>query len=707
MRVAAFVFVLTVVSVAGAGGVDSYPEARRGDIVERLHGEPVPDPYRWFESDSPEVDRWVEAQDRLFEGYVNGLAQRDAIAERVAEIGEFASVSTPVVAGGRAFFTRTGAGASRSVLWVKDSEGASRVLLDPEEFFPSADDRMLGFTPSRDGTLVAFGTDNGSGTWGEIRVMEVESGRLLSDRLTGTSGRLGFAGVYWTADGRSFFYFHQDVRARDGDESVSIRNNKIRHHQLGTTQDRDPTIYARPDRPDAFVNSMALTTDDRYLITSLTEKATRRTTHYAIDLTDPDRVPVVLADVEASMSHVHNVGSLQLYRTDLDAPNYRLIGIDAENPAPEQWIELIPEQDGVLSSVSPTRDFLITRVDRVAVPEIGIHDQRGVFLREGARPGIGGLGLNTSPDHNVVHFSFGVLHDPGTIYRLDPQTGESERTFRPELSFDPDEYTIKQVFYSSFDGTRVPMFIAHRKDVTPGPETPLWMYAFGNGGWMAFPWFQRHLVAWMEMGGVYALPGIRGGGEYGSEWQKAGTLHNKTNTIGDYHSAAEWLVENGYTSAGRLVANGGSGSGPLPAIAINQRPELYGAAVIDFPFLDMLRYHKFASGFTRSFGSPDDPEDFAVLRSYSPYHNIREGQCYPPTLITVAENDVSTPPFHCYKHAAALQHSQPCERPVLLQVIWGAGHYSYGTTRAKASENFADQIAFVIRALDLGMRPED
>ncbi|MCH8806796.1 MAG: S9 family peptidase [Planctomycetes bacterium] len=265
---------------------------------------------------------------------------------------------------------------------------------------------------------------------------------------------------------------------------------------------------------------------------------------------------------------------------------------------------------------------------------------------------------------------------------------------------------MKQVFYKSKDGTRVPMFVAHKKGFEHDGRSPLWMYGYGHGGWVAFPWFQAHLVAWMDLGGVYALPGIRGGGEYGAEWADAGMRRNKQNAIDDYIAAAEWLIENRYTSPDGLVANGGSASGVMPAAAINQRPELFGAAVIDMPFLDMLRYHKFSLGFTSGYGSPEDPEDFKVLRAYSPYHNLKPGICYPPMLISVAERDQSTAPLHGYKFIAALQAAQSCGRPVLMQQIWGAGHYTFGTTREQRNETLANQIVFLVRALGIEVADE-
>lgn len=678
-----------------------HPTARRVDQVDVYHGERIADPYQWMEEQSAELDSWVGDQDDVFRAYATGLEGRDRLAARIAAIGTFDSIGTPRVAGKRTFLSRTPADRSRPIWLVQEQGEEPQVLIDTQTYFDDPNKRFVGFRPSPDGRYLAFGVDDGAGTWGEIRIFDVDSRQETGDRLIGTSGPFGFPGVQWTSDGAAFGYYHVDVAGPDGDTKLAVRNVKVRMHRVGTPQTNDPVIYARPDRPDLMVASLALSTDDRFILTSLTDKASRRTRHYAIDLTNTDTPAIELADETARLSHVGNDGTLQLYLTDLDAPNGRVIAIDALNPSRDNWQEVIPESSNTLSSVSLSKSYIVARYEQDAKPELRVHQLDGTFITTARLPGIGGVGVTTSQFHDEIFYSFGVISDPGTIYQLDAESGQSTRISRRELSFNPDDFIVKQVFYSSFDGTRVPMFIAHKKGLELDGNNPLWMYAFGNGGWVAFPWFQSHLVAWMEMGGVYALPGIRGGGEYGSQWRDAGMRHNKPNTIGDYIAAAEWLIDNKYTSADRLVANGGSGSGPLPAIAVNHRPELFGAAVVDFPFLDMLRYHLSASGFTRNYGSPTDPEDYAVLRSYSPYHNIQQGVCYPPTLVTIAEQDTSTAPHHGYKHVAAMQHAQPCDEPVMLQVIWGAGHYSYGRDREETDANLAHQIAFVARALGL------
>ncbi|MFG0257151.1 MAG: prolyl oligopeptidase family protein [Phycisphaerales bacterium JB043] len=683
----------------------TYPESRRGMAFDELHGDTIPDPYRWMEdAESDEVVGWVEAQDDLFRRYVGSLEARDRLQQRIEEIGHFGSVGAPTHAGGRQFYSSTPAGASAGIISVREQNGESRTLVDPNVYFESQQERWTGYSPSPDGKLLVLGVDSGSGTWGHIRIIDVDTGEELGNRLMGTSGPFGFPGVYWKSTSDAFVYFHLDMRDTNGDDSIALRNNKIRMHHIGTTQADDTLVYARPDRPDMFINTLALSTDDRFVLTSIREKSSTRTIHYAIDLEESDARPIELADTPARLSHITNHGSLQLYQTDSEAPNGKIIAIDPASPEEDNWVEVIPEADTLLHSVSASKDYLIVRYDRDVKPTLSIYGLDGRFLRNvDSLPGIGGVGVTTSPHNNDAYYRFSVLFDPGSIFRLDLETGESELVARPALTFDPDDYVVKQVFYSSFDGTRIPMFIAHKRGLELNQTTPLWMYAFGHGGWVAFPWFQPHLVAWLELGGVYALPGIRGGGEYGRLWQDAGTGHNKPNTIGDYIAAGEWLVENGYTSPRFLVANGGSGSGPLPAIAVNQRPDLFGAAVVDFPFLDMMRYHLHNSGFTSGYGDPSVPADYEVLRGYSPYHNIRENECYPPVLVTVAEKDVSTLPFHCYKHVAALQHTQSCDDPILLQVIWGAGHYSYGTTREQSDESYANQIAFLLRSLGISM----
>ncbi|NNF43439.1 MAG: S9 family peptidase [Phycisphaerales bacterium] len=679
----------------------------RDTVIDTMHGVEVPDPYRWMESESSTLTAWVNAQDGFFRSFVDGVPIRDAIVDRIAEIGEFDSVSPPTRAGNRWFSWHTPADRARGMLMVREgaADAPARVLVDPEAFFPLDTMRLTGMTPSPDGTHVVIACDDGAGTWGELRLLDVDSGRERPERLTGISGPTGFPGVRWLGDGTAFVYWHFDVRDARGTRTVALRNPKLRLHVPGTPQSEDPVLAADTGDPTRLIRTFDITNDDRFLVYSVIDKGTRHTTLHALAFDDADAGPITLARDEATFGYIGSRGSRLMYRTDAGAPNFRVIGIDLDDPAPERWIDVIPEGENQIAAVWQTADRLIVNEQRDVKPVLRVHDLDGRFLREAQLPGIGGVGVTASRRHSDVYYRFGVLFDPMTIYTLDTETGASTLYHRPALAFDPEAFVVEQVFYESFDGTRVPMFIARRRDLQPDGTHPLWMYGYGHGGWSAFPWFQPHLVAWLEMGGFYALPGIRGGGEYGAAWRDAGMARQKPNAIGDYLAAGEWLIENGYASRDGLVANGGSASGFLPVVATNRRPDLFGAAVVDWPFLDMLRYHHFASGFTRSFGSPDDPVDFAVLHAYSPYHNIEEGTCYPPTLVAVGERDLTTPPLHGYKYIAALQHAQACERPAMIQMIRDAGHYSYGTTPEQRRGSFADQIAFLIRALELPFRP--
>lgn len=678
----------------------AYPPTRRVDVVDLLHGEKIADPYRWLEDmESADTRRWVKQQDDLFRAYVGRAGVQSTLVKRIAAIGRFDTISMPVKGGDRFFFTKTEAGRSRGVLYVRTGlDGEPRVLIDPTVFFDDETNQLAGWVPSPDGRLLAFGVSKGQTVWRRLKIMDVDTGAVRDDELTGL---VDTSSVHWSPDSRGMFYRRFDNPADEMSAKIEIDNPRFCFHRLGTRQAADEIIMAFPDRTDWLPGTGTLTRDGRYLIVEVRDKKSRTRRTFYKDTAARGAPPVQLVEDNERFRFLVNRGNELLFFTDRGAPRGRVVAIDIRDPEPSHWKELIPEAADRLVSVNACANRLFARYSQDARPLVKLFDLNGQYKGTLEIPGIGGVGFAGKTGQPEVFYRFANLFNPGTIYRLDLETARGSIFHRPELSFDPDDYELKQVFYKSKDGTRVPMFVAHKKGFERDGRSPLWMYGYGHGGWVAFPWFQAHLVAWMDLGGVYALPGIRGGGEYGAEWADAGMRRNKQNAIDDYIAAAEWLIENRYTSSAGLVANGGSASGVMPAAAINQRPELFGAAVIDMPFLDMLRYHKFSLGFTSGYGSPEDPEDFKVLRAYSPYHNLKSGICYPPMLISVAERDQSTAPLHGYKFIAALQAAQSCGRPVLMQQIWGAGHYTFGTTREQRNETLANQIVFLVRALGI------
>ena len=677
-----------------------YPETRTVNQVDRYHGFEVADPYRWLEEDTDETRAWIEAQDGLLEGYVEGVEGFEGLRQRLLEVRKFDRFGIPQRRGERLFFIKISAGAQQGALYAQQGVlGESRRILDFSEVIEDPSHRVSGFAVSHDGQHVVWASLAPSG-WGWLDLAGVSDGQRRSERIMGVAG----ASAIWTHDSRGFFYLeYGDVSELEA--GTAEPRTTLRYHALGTDPDDDPIIYQREDRP-SMLFSPKLSDDGRYLVLGLNDGTSSRNDVVYKDLNSEtsDFVPLI-SGIDASFIFEGNVGSRFFFQTDHEAPRGRLISVDLKSPQPEFWADVVPERAAPLTGISHVGGRLVVRFALHARPVVEIWKYDGTRERELELPAIGLLaGFPDDVDGSVSFFRLNSLHDPGTTYRVDLETGKSEVHQRPELAHNPDDYEIRQVFYESKDGVRIPMFLAHRKDVPLRSRRELNLYGYGHGGWVAFPWFQPHLISWMDMGGTYALPGLRGGGEYGTEWQEAGTLLNKPNTIDDYIAAAEWLIEHEYTTADRLVANGGSASGVVPAAAVIRRPDLFGAAVIDFPFLDMLRYHHFTpvAGWTQGYGSSEVAEQFEVLFSYSPVHNLKRDQCYPAMLTIVAEEDTATVPMHGYKFIAAFQAVQGCDRPGLLKFIPGAGHYSYGRSPEDIATTEAQILAFLIRTLGMG-----
>ena len=683
----------------GAAGELKYPTSRRSQQVDRYHGIEVEDPYRWLEEPSDERDAWIVAQQHLLQDFVSGVPRIEDLERRLVEIRRRDFVGIPTRRGEDLFFLRTEAGARHGSLYVSRGEGGEpRRIVDVGRRIVREGHTLGGFSVSRDGRHLVW-ANLSQGGWGWLEVVDTAEGTPRGERISGVAGSTAL----WTHDHRGFFYIrYGDFEALEAGEAEP--RPEIYYHRLGTDPSRDELVYARHDRP-SMLFTPRLSDDGRYLVVRLNDGSRTANEIVYKDLSQDGPFLPLVAPGDAAYFFEGNNGSRFFFRTTLDAPRGRVVAVDLTKPDRGSWSEIIAERDAPLRSVSHigSRLVVVSTVHARPVVEVWTYDGRKESTLD--LPAIGLVsGFADDPTGSVAFYRMNSLLDPGTVFRVDLKTGKSVIHHRPKLAFDPDDYELKQVFYQSADGTRVPMFLAHRKEIPLAGDRPLFMYGFGHSGWVAFPWFQPHLLAWLDLGGTYALPGLRGGGEYGREWQEAGTLLNKPTTIADYVAAAEWLIEKGYTSPGKLVANGGSGSGVVPAAAAVQRPDLFAAALIDFPFLDMLRYHHFTAvkGWTRGYGSSDDAEEFKVLLSYSPLHNLEPGRCYPAMLTVVGEEDTATLPLHGYKFTAALQRAQGCENAALLKLIPGAGHYVYGTTAEAAARTEAEMLAFLIRSLGLG-----
>lgn len=676
-----------------------YPDTRRVEHVDHYHGTAVSDPYRWLEEmRADETLQWARSQDNLFCDYAKSASNRDWILKRITAVRDFDFLGTPTKVGDLYFQLRGAAGQSSSILSVsRNPTKDGRVFFDPNTDLDE-EHQWRGWSISPDARLLVYGVTTPESLLTQLRFMDIVTSELLSDRIEGIQGS---ARVAWLPDSSGFFYRQFEIA---GDKNKpEVVNPVIKFHKLGSSQD-DDTVVFRPEKStkDTFMWGPSQSSDRRFLVFSFGERTVRKSQYFVLDLQNQEAGPRKLFDVEDPRFTFLDAHDGRLFfDTVIDAPRGRVISVDPNNAEREHWQELIPESEDALLGIAPAGDFLIGQYLRDAIWKLRVFDLSGKFLREADLPSIGGAGFASKLGEDEVFFSFGNLIDPNSVFRFDPTSGESELVRRTELGFDPQAYTMRQVFYTNPQGKKVSMFLAHRKDLEQTGDAPVWLYGFGHGRWAALPWFQPHWVTWLDMGGIFAVPAMRGGGEYGDEWYEQGIRRNKQNAIDDFIASAEWLVDQGYTRAGRIVAYSGSAGGPVPAAAIIQRPELFGACVIDNPFLDMLRYPEYAYGFTTGYGSPEDPDDFKALHAYSPYHNVTNDQVYPPTLISIAENDTSTVPMHGYKFVAALQHHQNNANPMMLQMIWNAGHYTYGATKQERIENQANQLAFLSRVLGL------
>ncbi len=679
----------------------AYPDSRKVDQVDDYHGTKVVDPYRWLEDpDSEETKAWVEGQNQVTFGYLGEISAREQIKQRVTQLWNYEKYGIPFKEGNRYFYFKNDGLQNQSVLYTLTALDAEpTVLLDPNTLSEDGTVALSGLSLSEDGKLMAYSLSTAGSDWTEWKVREVETGSDRSDHLKWVK----FSGASWTHDGQGFFYCRYD----EPNEATKLEDvnyyQKLYYHKLGTPQSEDILVYHRPDQKE-WMFGAGVTEDGRYLIISVDQGSDPKNLVFYKDLQAPDS-PVVelISEFEANYGFIDNDGSVFWFRTDLDAPRGRVIGIDINNPAREHWQEIIPQAAETLEGLGLLNNQFVADYLKDARSSIKIFELNGAFVREVELPGIGSAGGFTGKRHDTETFYvFTSFTTPSTIYRYDMVSGESTIFRQPQVDFNPDEYETKQVFYSSKDGTQVPMFITHKKGLQLDGNNPTYLYGYGGFSVSLTPNFSVSRLVWMEMGGVYAVPNLRGGGEYGEEWHQAGTKLNKQNVFDDFIAAAEWLIENKYTSPEKLAIAGGSNGGLLVGACMTQRPELFGAALPDVGVMDMLRFHKFTIGWAwcPDYGSPENPEEFQALYAYSPLHNLKPGTSYPATMITTADHDDRVVPAHSFKFAATLQEAHAGEKPVLIRIETKAGHGA-GKPTAKIIEEIADEWAFLVRVLDI------
>jgi len=685
-----------------------YPTTRKTDQVDDYHGTKVADPYRWLEDpDSEETKAWVEAQNQITFGYLGEIQVREKIKQRLTQLWNYEKYGSPFKEGDRYFYFKNDGLQNQSVLYTLTSLDAEpTVLIDPNILSEDGTIALSGLSISEDGKLMAYGLSTSGSDWNEWKVRDVETGNDLSDHLNWVK----FSGASWTHDGQGFFYSRYD----EPNEATKLEDanyyQKLYYHKLGTPQSEDTLIYHRPDQKE-WMFGAGVTEDGRYLIISIDRGTDPKNLVFYKDLQTPDS-PIVelISEFEASYSFIDNDGDIFWFRTDLDAPRGRVIAIDTKNPplsplANGGWKEVIPQVAETLEGIGLLNNQFIADYLKDARSSIKIFNLDGSFVREVELPGIGSAGGFGGKRYDTETFyTFTSFTTPNTIYRYDMVSGESRVFRKANVDFNGDEYETRQVFYSSKDGTQVPMFITHKKGLQLDGNNPTYLYGYGGFNVSLSPNFSISRLVWMEMGGVYAIANLRGGGEYGEDWHQAGTKLNKQNVFDDFIAAAEWLIDNKYTKPQKLAIAGGSNGGLLVGACMTQRPDLFGAAIPAVGVMDMLRFHKFTIGWAwcSDYGSPENSEEFKALYAYSPLHNLKPGTAYPATMITTADHDDRVVPAHSFKFAAALQAAHRGEKPVLIRIETKAGHGA-GKPTSKIIEELADEWAFLVRALDVSV----
>lgn len=669
----------------------NYPETKKVDTVDVYFGNEVADPYRWLEDDmSDETAAWVTAQNEVTFDFLNKIPYREQIKNRLEEIWNYERISAPFKEGDFTYFFKNDGLQNQSVLYRKDNDGNEEIFLDPNTFSADGSTSLGGMDFSKDGTKVAYAISEGGSDWRKVIIMDALSKTILEDTLID----IKFSGIAWK--GNEGFYYSSYDKPKGSELSAKTDQHKLYYHKLGTSQKEDQIIFGQ-EQKRRYVGGY-VSEDGRYLFISAAN-TTSGNELYMQDLQNPNSKIVAIDVNEKTDSGVIHVADDQLFIvTNFEAPNKRVVVTNVQNPTVANWKDLIAETENVLSpSVGANYIFANYMID--AISQIKQYDLQGKLVREIALPGPGSAGgLGGKIDDETLYYSFTNYTTPGTIFSFDPKSGASAIYQQPKVAFDSDAYESKQIFYNSKDGTRIPMIITHKKGLVLDGKNPTMLYGYGGFNVSLTPSFSVATAVWLEMGGVYAVANLRGGGEYGKKWHDAGTQMKKQNVFDDFIAAGEYLIQEKYTSSDYLAIRGGSNGGLLVGAAMTQRPELFKVALPAVGVLDMLRYHTFTAGagWGYDYGTAEDSaEMFAYLKGYSPLHNIKEGVNYPATLVTTGDHDDRVVPAHSFKFAATLQEKHVGQNPVLIRIDVNAGHGA-GKPVSKTIEEQADIQAFTL-----------
>lgn len=694
---------ITLNILTARGNTLSYPDSKPGETVDTLHGIKVPDPYRWLEDlNSDQTAAWVKAQSILTNSYLDAIPGRQVLKNHLTKLWNVERLGVPSFEGGSYFFSKNNGLQNQSALYsTKSLDIEPTVLLDPNTLSSDGTVALKSYKVSPDGKYLAYSTSASGSDWVEWQVREISSGKDLSDHLKWSK----FSGASWSKDSKGFYY-GRFPKPKDGDEMIAKNiHKKIYYHEIGTPQDEDLLVYERPNEPKQGLYAW-VTEDGKYLLIQVSQGTDTKNGLFYKDLTNPtSKVIELLADFDASYDFITNLGSNFIIRTDLKAPKQKVVSIDLNAPISTQWKTIIPESKETLRSVSHIGGLFIANYLKDARTEIRRFKTDGSPLRPVKLPGLGtATGFGGKSNRNETFYYFTSFTSPGAVYRYDIARNASTLFKAPKTQFDRDNYESRQIFATSRDGTKIPMFIVYKKSLKLDGNNPTLLYAYGGFNISLRPSYSPATIAWLDLGGIYVMANLRGGGEYGEEWHEAGMKLKKQNVFDDFIACAEHLISKKFTSSKKLSIAGGSNGGLLVGACMVQRPELYGACLPAVGVMDMLRFHKFTIGWAwqAEYGKPDELDDFKNLLKYSPYHNLKPNN-YPATMVITSDHDDRVVPSHSYKFAAALQSAQKGPAPTLIRIESKAGHGA-GTPTSKRIEAIVDKYAFLSKSLGFQIR---
>ena len=683
-----------------------YHTTQKVDTIDTYFGTDVPDPYRWLEDDrSEETGNWVKAQNEVTYGYLDNIPFRSELKDRLESLWNYEKVGAPFKEGDYTYFYKNNGLQNQYVIYrykTGEDPSTAQIFLDPNTFKEDGTISLGGLNFSDSGTIAAYSISEGGSDWRKILVMNAETKEIVEDTLIDVK----FSGISWKAD-EGFYYSSYD-KPKGSELSAKTDQHKLYYHKLGTPQNQDELIFGGTEAEKHRYVGGYVTEDNRYLVVTASV-STSGNKLFLKDLTQPNAPFITVLDHTDSDTYVmENEGSTLFLSTNLNAPNQKIVKVDARDPSPNNWVDFIPETEHVLSPSSGGNYFFAEyMVD--AVSKVMQYDFDGKLVREIQLPGVGSAGgFGAKKEESELFYSFTNYVTPGSIYKFDMDSGTSELFRKPEIDFNPEDYESKQVFYASKDGTKVPMIITHKKGVELNGKNPTILYGYGGFNVSLTPSFSIANAVWMEQGGIYAVPNLRGGGEYGKAWHDAGTQMKKQNVFDDFIAAAEYLIENNYTSKDYLAIRGGSNGGLLVGATMTQRPDLMKVALPAVGVLDMLRYHTFTAGagWAYDYGTAEQSKEmFEYLKAYSPVHNVKEGEEYPATLVTTGDHDDRVVPAHSFKFAAELQAKQAGDNPTLIRIETDAGHGA-GTPVSKTIEQYADIFGFTLYNMGYQVLPE-